>query len=119
MAKLYDFTAARDGDVVRASFLADDEDAAQHIALEMGGEAFRESWKNYEEMAGDTDGCTLELATHESLPIAAAVAYRKLARGLNDMVARGLLGPDQLPDDSQWLASVLAELDAADEEELH
>jgi hypothetical protein len=120
MAKLYDFMAARDGDVIRASFLADDEQVAQHTALEMAGDAFREkSWKTYEDMAGDTDGCTLELATHEALPVAAVAAYRKLARGLNDMLARGLLGPDQLPEDDQWLASVLAELDSADEEELH
>jgi hypothetical protein len=109
--QLYDFTAARDGDVVRASFLADGQLAAEHIALEMGGDAFREkSWKSYEEMAGDTDGCTLEVATTVAVPLPVRAAYRELLRGLTEMVENGRLTDGSIPDDFRWLSVQLEEL---------
>lgn len=110
----YEFAAARDGNITCVTFEADSEAAAEARALEHGQREFREKWSSYDDMAGDTDGCSLELATTEAVPLEAISAYRQLVAGLLNMMLAGRLLPEHVPDDYQWLDAKIQEVVLAD-----
>lgn len=119
----YQLFAARDGETIRETFEAVDQDAAEiegrkraAAAFHLGGllaEAIREADPSCFEAALDAFSVEEEPLAHP-LPLATMQLYRQLADGLSDMIEEERLREGDIPDDHGWLVELLAKIAAAD-----
>lgn len=117
MLKTYTFDCARDGDLYSEDFVCESIDDAQEAAVAAINANWRMSYKDWDEMGGDMDGC--DIIEHEAVmadrqPVATVQLYRRLADGLSDMIEGGRLTEGDIPDDYRWLVEHLAAIAAAD-----
>lgn len=99
---IFDFRVARDGEMHSALYEADDEEAAQWLAVADVSRVWRTSYPDFDDLVADCDGVALDRSERLAL-------CRALTDRLKTMIDEGRVNPC----DRTWLTETLVAIAAA------